>query len=1564
MRYIKLLLILVLFVSIGFVVSAADTYVDDDAAGGWYDATHVHTVQEGIDNASAGATVYIWDGTYTENVIINKSLTIIGNGTGSTYVYNTASTLFDVDDVSSLNISNIYFYSDTTRRAIDVYNSSNVNISSCTFLNNTETIYIKYCDDISVYNNTIYRPKYEGVHIQGSFSDRTNNVTVINNYIYGENCSTSNFGFFFWYCDNLLAQGNDVRYIGSDSFMLEATNHSQILNNYVYQISSNSNAIGMYTSSNDTEIKNNTMYSRIPLESNDGTFTNTLVRDNYFNSYSSYYVSYFEDVINLSYVNNTCVNGHWTAVIYIASDAITSHDILIDECNISGGTVDGIDLWHVENVSINNTNIYDVGKKGIEIDTSNNVSISNTNIYPNLEGNQGSYDGIHAINSNNITFYNCNIAHCKDDGIEIDNADDITMTDCWIYDITDRGIDIDTYTNFNMINSTVNDTTDYGLMLHAGSNVLISHSNFINTDWLKFDGDHTNVTVKNCLIEDVEAFVISEDNANLYNVSNNIFDDTYFYVAWDLENSIFSHNDMNNLTQNVGIYIRDNTYNNLSIYNNTILNAKMLPLSIRTNNPVTNVSIYNNHIFNNGTSYSFNWMVELTGSIGTGTCLYNNTIKANDVTISGSDVSDFVGIHIDGMNNMQIYENNISGFRCGLYYWNAGYYTIVRNNYFYDNERGIKAYSGTHNTSVYNNTFYNHSVCALEYASDTNDIYSNRVCSNNSVTYFTLEDTQKDGGSIYEGVWGDGNYIYTACHSDGIRAYTFIGENFVLKDTNDDGGGYYYAIWDDGTYIYVASGSDGIRAYTFDGTSFTLKDTQDDGTWEYYDIWGDGTYIYTACMGDGIRAYTFDGTNFVLKDTQDDGESYYGVWGDGTYIYAACGDAGIRAYTFDGSDFVLKDTQYDSDGCGDVWGDGTYIYTVCDTDGVQAYTFNGTNFVLKDTQYDGSYYQNVWVGAYIYTACDNGIRAYIFNGTSFTLKATQDDGGYYESIWDDGTYIYTACPNSGIRAYTIENDVGIKVSGDDNIIYNNYFNNTNNVIDSGTNTWNITKILGINIVGGPYLGGNYWSNYLGVDLDGDWLGDTLLPYNNSGSTIDVGGDYHPLIIPSDLDCWFTYTPTLPDVDEEIFFEDKSTGTILSWNWDWDDDTSDGQHKDEYHTYSEADVYYVTLNISNGVNYGQCRRAVSVGLPDVFIPKLQPPLYAGFTVPEMYHLMHVDRLYSSDAEIVIMYIDSGTTQRMYKSTDLSKIQALFHPSTIDPWDDYGHGTFVGYEIQYIVQEKLPKTKVISYRIFGDGPYTESDVFIDALEQAKQIKPDILSISAGTIGNPSDIFCRKVSELRSMGVIVICAAGNYGPASSSIISPGCGDSALAIGGEDPQWHYNEDIRRQRIEDLRDDRICIWSSRGPVPDVSQKPDVAAPGESIIGPWCNAEVVKSGTSMSAPLVSGGAAVVLANNKGLVDFNRILYFWWGGLVPNSFENALKESCYHKDNANNWGAGIPQFDDLNGAFFWKMLFWAVLPFIIIGLVIVGYLIYRRKDESGSKRKNKPKHAITKVFYNA
>jgi len=109
--------------------------------------------------------------------------------------------------------------------------------------------------------------------------------------------------------------------------------------------------------------------------------------------------------------------------------------------------------------------------------------------------------------------------------------------------------------------------------------------------------------------------------------------------------------------------------------------------------------------------------------------------------------------------------------------------------------------------------------------------------------------------------------------------------------------------------------------------------------------------------------------------------------------------------------------------------------------------------------------------------------------------------GIYLLFSSNNTLTNNTCSNN--------TNCGIELGySSNNTIYNNYFNNTNNAYDDGANTWNTTKTLGTNIVGGPYLGGNYWSDYNGTDTEGDGFGET--PYNITG---DSNKDYLPLVPP-------------------------------------------------------------------------------------------------------------------------------------------------------------------------------------------------------------------------------------------------------------------------------------------------------------------------------------------------------------------------------------------------------------------------------------------------------------------
>ncbi len=118
-----------------------------------------------------------------------------------------------------------------------------------------------------------------------------------------------------------------------------------------------------------------------------------------------------------------------------------------------------------------------------------------------------------------------------------------------------------------------------------------------------------------------------------------------------------------------------------------------------------------------------------------------------------------------------------------------------------------------------------------------------------------------------------------------------------------------------------------------------------------------------------------------------------------------------------------------------------------------------------------------------------GIKfASIKEATIKNLKIENFVHGIYFKLSRDNTIRDTTLSN---------NDYGImfELSSNNNIL-NNHFNNTHNVFISSSNHWSTVKREGENIVGGPYLGGNFWGKPDGTgysetcdDEDGDWICD-------------------------------------------------------------------------------------------------------------------------------------------------------------------------------------------------------------------------------------------------------------------------------------------------------------------------------------------------------------------------------------------------------------------------------------------------------------------------------------------
>ena len=102
---------------------------------------------------------------------------------------------------------------------------------------------------------------------------------------------------------------------------------------------------------------------------------------------------------------------------------------------------------------------------------------------------------------------------------------------------------------------------------------------------------------------------------------------------------------------------------------------------------------------------------------------------------------------------------------------------------------------------------------------------------------------------------------------------------------------------------------------------------------------------------------------------------------------------------------------------------------------------------------------------------------------------------------------------------------------------------------------------------------------------------------------------------------------------------------------------------------------------------------------------------------------------------------------------------------------------------------------------------------------------------------------VEKVWDAGLVVVAAAGNMGPKPGSITAPGSSKKIITVGSSD----------------MITSAFPI-SGRGPTRECICKPDVVAPGQSIMScaPRPGRYVAKSGTSMSTPRISGGIALLL----------------------------------------------------------------------------------------------------------
>ena len=243
---------------------------------------------------------------------------------------------------------------------------------------------------------------------------------------------------------------------------------------------------------------------------------------------------------------------------------------------------------------------------------------------------------------------------------------------------------------------------------------------------------------------------------------------------------------------------------------------------------------------------------------------------------------------------------------------------------------------------------------------------------------------------------------------------------------------------------------------------------------------------------------------------------------------------------------------------------------------------------------------------------------------------------------------------------------------------------------------------------------------------------------------------------------------------------------------------------------------------------------------------------------------------------VAVVDSG----IIRHPDLKEQVIAFYDFSNEKSDDcidyFGHGTHVagclagdGRCLNGRYHGICPTAKLVILKVLNRNGLGEAKWLIEALkyilENYKKWNIKIVNLSLGVEKEVSDaslsVIIQLVNAIIRKNILVVCAAGNYGPENNTIYGIGKLQDVITVGCYDGIY--------EKINATNNCRM--FSGRGDKRSTIIKPDIVAPGTKIIscnnapeklrnGKIRNAYIEKSGTSMAAPIISGVLMGILLN--------------------------------------------------------------------------------------------------------
>jgi len=203
-------------------------YVDDDGPADF------HTIQEAVNNATTGDIIYVYNGTYYENIVVDKSVSLVGEDRDLTTIDgNRTGTVISIT-AHNVNIRCFTIKGSGTLQSdsgISTHAFSGNEISHNTITNNNDGIHFEASSDNKISDNIISSNNNDGIFL-GMSGDIVSGNTITNNndgiYLYwswgsvisSNIISSNNNGIYLYWSWGSVISSNIISSNNNDGIIL------------------------------------------------------------------------------------------------------------------------------------------------------------------------------------------------------------------------------------------------------------------------------------------------------------------------------------------------------------------------------------------------------------------------------------------------------------------------------------------------------------------------------------------------------------------------------------------------------------------------------------------------------------------------------------------------------------------------------------------------------------------------------------------------------------------------------------------------------------------------------------------------------------------------------------------------------------------------------------------------------------------------------------------------------------------------------------------------------------------------------------------------------------------------------------------------------------------------------------------------------------------------------------------------------------------------------------------------------------------------------------------------